>query len=126
MTQLSAAKTGEITAQMKRVAQGEGQNPEFIRAEIAAGRLVIPANPKHLAGKLDPVGIGRDLRTKINANIGVSQISSDAANELAKLCVAVKFGADTVMDLSVGSDLDAIRRRLLDNSTVPLGTVPIY
>ena len=126
MTQLSAAKAGEITAQMKRVAQREGQSPEFIRDQISAGRLVIPANPKHLAGKLDPAGIGRALRTKINANIGVSQISSDAANELAKLCVAVKFGADTVMDLSVGSDLDAIRRRLLDNSTVPLGTVPIY
>ncbi len=126
MTQLSAAKAGEITAQMKRVAQGEGQSSEFIREEISAGRLVIPANPKHLAGKLDPAGIGRALRTKINANIGVSQISSDAANELAKLCVAVKFGADTVMDLSVGSDLDALRRRLLDNCTVPLGTVPIY
>ncbi len=126
MTQLSAAKAGEITAQMKRVAEREGQSPELIQEEIAAGRLVIPANPKHLAGKLDPAGIGRALRTKINANIGVSQISSDAPNELAKLCIALKFGADAVMDLSVGSDLDAIRGRLLDNSTVPLGTVPIY
>ena len=97
-----------------------------MRDEIAAGRLVIPANPKHLAGKLDPAGIGRALRTKINANIGVSQVSSDASNELAKLCVAVKFGADAVMDLSVGSDLDAIRCRLLHSSTVPLGTVPLY
>ena len=75
--------------------------------EIAAGRLVIPANPRHCAGRLDPVGIGRALRTKINANIGVSAVSSDAPAELAKLCVAAKFGADTVMDLSVGSDLDA-------------------
>ena len=126
MSQLSAAKAGEITAQMERVAQREGQSPEFIRAEIAGGRLVIPANPKHLAGKLDPAGIGRTLRTKINANIGVSQISSDAEDELAKLCVSVKFGADAVMDLSVGADLDAIRSRLLENCTVPLGTVPMY
>ena len=126
MTQLSAAKSGQITPQMERVAEREGQSPEFIRDEIAGGRLVIPANPQHLAGKLDPAGIGRALRTKINANIGVSQISSDGPNELAKLCVAVKFGADAVMDLSVGEDLDGIRKRLLDNCTVPLGTVPMY
>lgn len=126
MTQLSAAKAGEITAQMERVAKREGQSPEFIRDELSAGRLVIPANPKHLAGKLDPAGIGRALRTKINANIGVSQVSSDTDDELAKLCVSVKFGADAVMDLSVGADLDAIRQRLLDNCTVPLGTVPMY
>ena len=71
ISQLSAAKAGKITPQMKRVAQREAQSPEFIRDEIAAGRLVIPANPKHLAGKLDPTGIGRALLTKINANIGL-------------------------------------------------------
>ncbi|NIA06753.1 MAG: phosphomethylpyrimidine synthase ThiC [Actinobacteria bacterium] len=126
MTQLSAAKNGKTTSQMERVAQREGQSVQSIREELAAGRLVIPANPKHCAGKLDPCGIGRSLRTKINANIGVSAVSSDAPAELAKLCVASKFGADTVMDLSVGNDLDAIRQRLLDNSSLPLGTVPIY
>ena len=126
MTQLSAARSGQETNEMKRVAQRESQSVPFIREEIAAGRLVIPANPRHCAGRLDPVGIGRALRTKINANIGISAVSSDAPAELAKLCVAAKFGADTVMDLSVGADLDAIRQRLLDNSSLPLGTVPIY
>ena len=126
MTQLSAAKEGRITSQMERVAEREGQSVQFIREEMAAGRLVIPANPKHCAGKLDPCGIGRSLRTKINANIGVSAVSSDAASEMAKLCVATKFGADAVMDLSVGKNLDEIRQRLLDNCTLPLGTVPMY
>ena len=126
MTQLSAARSGQETKEMKRVAEREGQTPQFIRDEIAAGRLVIPANPRHCTGRLDPVGIGRALRTKINANIGVSAVSSDASTELAKLCVASKFGADTIMDLSVGADLDVIRQRLLDNSSLPLGTVPIY
>ena len=126
MTQLSAARNGQTTSEMERVAQREGQPVQLIREEIAAGRLVIPANPKHCAGRLDPCGIGRSLRTKINANIGVSAVSSDEPAELAKLCVATKFGADAVMDLSVGSDLDAIRQRLLDNSSLPLGTVPIY
>ena len=126
MTQLSAARSGQQTSQMKRVAEREGQSAHFIREEIAAGRLVIPANPRHCSGRLDPVGIGRTLRTKINANIGVSAVSSDSASELAKLCVATKFGADTIMDLSVGADLDTIRQRLLDNSSLPLGTVPIY
>ena len=122
MTQLSAAKSGRQTKEMQRVAEREGQSPQFILEEIAAGRLVIPANPRHCAGRLDPMGVGRSLRTKINANIGVSAVSSDAPSELAKLCVAVKFGADTIMDLSVGGNLDEIRQRLLDNSTVPLGT----
>lgn len=126
MTQLLAAKAGQITPEMERVAQAEGLEPEFILREVAAGRLVIPANPKHLAGKLEVVGIGRALRTKINANIGTSPVSSDTENELAKLCVATKFGADAIMDLSVGADLDAIRQRLLENSPLPLGTVPIY
>ncbi|MFQ5632995.1 MAG: phosphomethylpyrimidine synthase ThiC, partial [bacterium] len=126
MTQLSAARNGQTTSQMKRVAQREGQSVQLVREEITAGRLVIPANPKHCAGKLDPCGIGRSLRTKINANIGVSAVSSDAPAELAKLCVASKFGADTVMDLSVGHNLDEIRQRLLDNSALPLGTVPVY
>ncbi len=126
MTQLLAAKAGQITAEMERVAQQEGLEPEAILREVVAGRLVIPANPKHLAGKLEVTGIGRVLRTKINANIGTSPVSSDTANEVAKLCVAARFGADAVMDLSVGTDLDAIRRGLLDNSPLPLGTVPIY
>jgi len=117
---------------MQHVARREGVEPEFIRDEIAAGRLVIPANRLHLAGasqtaaKLIPCGIGRAVTTKINANIGASPLSSCKEKELLKLQWAVRYGADAVMDLSTGGDLDAIREFLIANAAVPVGTVPIY
>ena len=131
MTQYEQAKAGRITPEMTRVAQRESLPAETIRDELAAGRLVIPANTMHLAGRgggvrLDPIGIGRAATTKINANMGASPISSCKEKELTKLTWAVQFGADTVMDLSTGGDLDDIRTFLIARSSVPLGTVPMY
>jgi len=196
MTQLESARRGVVTPEMQRVAQRENVAPELIRDHVAAGRVVIPANVRHLAGsggsaelrveraeladsltpvdepatkhsaaatqhsalsthhslwvnhtvaqrrawlddpdyargtrapkRLDPAGIGRTLTTKINANIGASPLASDTAGELRKLRTALLYGADTVMDLSTGGDLDACRQALIDNCPVPVGTVPIY
>jgi phosphomethylpyrimidine synthase len=132
MTQYEQAKAGVVTPEMQRVARREGVDTVRIRDEIAAGRLVIPANPRHLTGtaegglRLDPCGIGRAISTKINANIGASPVSSCKEAELVKLKLAVQYGADAVMDLSTGGDLDATRLSLLANASVPLGTVPIY
>ena len=117
---------------MERVAQRENLTGEDIRREVAAGRLVIPANRLHLAAgeagrtALDPCGIGRAVTTKINANIGASPNSSCSEMELTKLRWAIQYGADTVMDLSTGGDLDAIREMLIANASVPVGTVPMY
>ena len=99
---------------------------EAVRAEVAAGRLVIPANKVHLEGRLEPMGIGIAARCKINANIGNSAVTSNAGEELDKLHTAVHHGADTVMDLSTGKDIDNIRRQIIEASPVPIGTVPIY
>ncbi len=126
MTQYLAAKQGRITPEMQTVAQQEFLEPEFIRAEIAAGHLVIPANKVHLAKGLVPIGIGSALRTKINANLGNSALSSDSRCEIAKVQYAVRFGADTVMDLSTGAEIDLLRQRIIDEVTVPVGTVPLY
>ncbi|HMA41789.1 MAG TPA: phosphomethylpyrimidine synthase ThiC [Gemmatimonadales bacterium] len=125
-TQMYLARQGVITEQMKRVAEREELAPEVVRHEVARGRLVIPANVQHLAKRLDPMGIGKVARVKINANIGNSAVTSDIAGELEKLHHAVHYGADTVMDLSTGGDIDAIRQAILDASPVPIGTVPIY
>jgi phosphomethylpyrimidine synthase len=126
MTQIEAARQGLITQEMQKVAQGEALEPELIRAEVARGRLVIPANTVHLRKRLEPVGIGIATRCKINANIGNSAVLSKIEDELDKLYLAVRLGADTVMDLSTGGEIDAIRQALIDVSTVPIGTVPIY
>ena len=197
MTQYESALEGIVTAEMRRVALRECVTPEFIRDEVGRGRLVIPANVRHLAGsaggkpkmataettnaatgdglpahglaypdnrlghpgasdtarfwvnqsvtqrtaeleddsflkghvapkRLDPMAIGRMVTTKINANIGASPVSSSTADEVDKLKWAQRFGADTVMDLSTGGDLNTCRQALIDNSTVPIGTVPIY
>lgn len=123
-TQMSAAKRGEITRAMRAVAAAEYREPEFIRKGVADGTIVIPAN--HLHNHLEAMGIGRLLKTKINANIGTSSLSSCPGEEVRKLQAAVKYGADTVMDLSTGGDLEHIRRIIIENSTVPIGTVPIY
>jgi phosphomethylpyrimidine synthase len=181
MTQLEAARRGEITPAMRRVAAREAVTPEFIRDQVAAGRVVIPANERHLAGsggrpvtgglpteypapvghpgcppeavlethqtaaqrrarladpdycrgaaaprRLDPAGIGRALTTKINANLGASPLSSNTDAEVEKLHWAVTYGADAVMDLSTGGQLNECRQRIVDESPVPVGTVPLY
>ncbi len=125
-TQLQSAKKGTITTQMRHVAEAEGVDAEFIREEIAAGRLVIPANKLHLKTNLKAIGIGRALRTKINANIGTSSVRSSVEAEIEKMRAALEAGADAIMDLSTGGDLDDTREKLLAQCPVPFGTVPIY
>ncbi len=127
ITQLESARLGVITAQMLRVAQREPHlTPEQVRAEVASGRMVIPANIHHLQYKLDPMAIGRASKTKVNANMGASPVSSSTEEEVEKLKWAERWGADTVMDLSTGGDLDRTRQAIIENSTTPIGTVPIY
>ncbi|MDB4679124.1 phosphomethylpyrimidine synthase ThiC [Rhodopirellula sp.] len=126
-TQFESARLGVITPQMVRVAERESHlTAQQVREEVAAGRLVIPANKVHLAHHLDPMAIGRSTKTKINANMGASPVSSSTDEEVEKLRWAEKWGADTVMDLSTGGDLDACREAIIQNSNVPIGTVPIY
>ena len=125
-TQMHYARRGEITDAMRFVAEREELSPELVRDEIARGRLIIPANVRHLAGALEPMCIGKVAKVKINANIGNSAVSSDIDGEIEKLGMAVKYGADTVMDLSTGGNIDAIRQAIIDTSPVPIGTVPIY
>ena len=126
MTQLEQARQGVITDQMRLVGLAEKVEAEFIRQQVGGGKLVIPANVRHLGGALQPIGIGRAISTKINANIGASPLASDESGELAKLNIALKYGSDTVMDLSTGGDVDRCRCMLIENSPVPLGTVPLY
>ncbi|MCX5661988.1 MAG: phosphomethylpyrimidine synthase ThiC [Planctomycetota bacterium] len=127
VTQLEHARLGTITLQMSRVAEREGHlTAEQVRDEVAAGRMVIPANVNHLKHKLDPMAIGRASKTKINANMGASPVSSSTDEEVEKLRLAERWGADTVMDLSTGGDLDKTRRAIIEASTTPIGTVPIY
>ncbi len=125
-TQLMAARAREITAEMRIVAEREQLPAETIRDEVAAGRMVIPANSEHLKKRLEPMAIGIAAKCKINANIGNSAVTSNVDEELQKLHTAVHFGADTVMDLSTGKDIDRIRQAIIDASPVPIGTVPIY
>lgn len=126
-TQLEFARLGVVTPQMKRVAEREPHlTPLQVRDEVASGRMVIPANKVHLEYQLDPMCIGRASKTKINANMGASPVSSSTDEEVEKLQWAERWGADTVMDLSTGGDLDACRDAIVKNSRVPIGTVPIY
>ena len=124
MTQLELAKKGVISPQMVQVAQQESLDAEFIRQGVAEGTVVIPANIKH--SNLVPCGIGRGLKTKVNANIGTSSDFGDIDTELEKLRVTIDSGADTVMDLSTGGDISAIRRAVITASPLAVGTVPIY
>ncbi len=127
MTQIEMARQGIITPEMEYVARRENLDPELVRSEVARGRMVIPANVVHLKLGLEPMGIGiKAANCKINANIGNSAVTSDIDNELAKLKMAVELGSDTVMDLSTGGNIDAIRRAIIAASPVPVGTVPIY
>ncbi|SFH57585.1 phosphomethylpyrimidine synthase ThiC [Planctomicrobium piriforme] len=126
-TQLENARLGIVTPEMTRVAEREGHlSPEQVRDEVAAGRMVIPANKVHLSYQLDPMAIGRASKTKINANMGASPISSGTDEEVEKLKWAERWGADTVMDLSTGGNIDECRGAIIRNSNVPIGTVPIY
>jgi phosphomethylpyrimidine synthase len=124
MTQLESARKNRITPAMRRVAKDERKKPEYVREMIAAGKLIIPCNKRRRAAGVCGIGLG--LRTKVNANIGTSKDFIDVGRELAKLRAAEEAGADTVMDLSTGGDITAIRRRILAASRLPLGTVPIY
>jgi phosphomethylpyrimidine synthase len=126
MTQYQAARAGQITPEMEYVAKREQLSPETIRDEVAAGRMVIPANKVHLSKRLEPMAIGIAAKCKINANIGNSAVTGDVVAELEKLHTSVHYGADTVMDLSTGKDIDRIRQAIIDASPVPIGTVPIY
>jgi phosphomethylpyrimidine synthase len=126
MTQIEAARKGIVTEEMRFVAAREELDAELIRDEVARGRMVIPANKVHLQKRLEPMGIGIAGKCKINANIGNSAVTSKVDEELEKLHTAVHLGADTVMDLSTGGNIDAIRQAIIDASPVPIGTVPIY
>ena len=123
-TQMGCARAGVITPEMEYVALREGLEPAFVRDEIARGRAVIPANRHH--PEAEPMAIGRHCKVKVNANIGNSPLSSGVPEELEKLVHAVRWGADTVMDLSTGEAIHETREWLLRNSPVPIGTVPIY
>ena len=123
-TQMYYARRGELTKQMGYVAKIEGVSENLVMDEVAKGSIIIPANVNHT--NLKPMGIGRKLKTKVNANIGNSSLSSDICAELRKLEICLEFGADTVMDLSTDGDLDAIRSAIIEHSSVPVGTVPMY
>ena len=122
-TIMDVARRGEITPLMKQIAEKEGVSPEFIRNGIASGRICAPHNPIHDA---EPAAIGEGLSVKINVNLGTSRDIVDLDSELQKLDVAIKYGADAVMDLSTGGDIDSIRATLLDKCPVMMGSVPIY
>jgi len=123
-SQMHFARKGIVTEEMDYVARREKLDAELVRSEVACGRAIIPANIHHR--NLEPMGIGIAFRCKINANIGNSVVTSDAAEELKKLHNAVHYGSDTVMDLSTGGDIPGIRKAIINVSPVPIGTVPIY
>ncbi len=124
VTQLHYAEQGVITPEMRFVAAREGFEPEFVRAEIAAHRAILPCNINH--PESEPMIIGRAFKVKVNANIGNSAVTSSIEEEVDKLRWATVWGADTVMDLSTGKDIHATREWIMRNSSVPIGTVPIY
>ncbi len=124
MTQIEQARQGVITEEMNICAEQEGRTPEFIRAGVAAGTIVVIRNNRHV--NIPPLAIGKGLRTKINANIGTSKDRADMEAELAKVWVCVAAGADTIMDLSTGGDIRAIRQAIVAASPLIIGTVPIY
>ncbi|GER93443.1 5-hydroxybenzimidazole synthase BzaF [hot springs metagenome] len=123
MTQIEKAANGELTAEIIKVATDEGLEPEIIKARVAAGKIVIPSNKNR---KQKIVGIGKGLRTKINASIGTSTDIADLLMEVKKARIAEQYGADTLMDLSVGGDIRGIRRAVMETVDLPVGTVPLY
>ncbi|NOQ31643.1 MAG: phosphomethylpyrimidine synthase ThiC [Helicobacteraceae bacterium] len=123
-TQMHYAKKGIVTEEMEYVAKAEALDAEFVRSEVARGRMIIPANVNH--AELEPMAIGIATKCKINSNIGSSALASDVMGEIEKVQVSQHYKADTVMDLSTGGDLDEIRREVIKHSKIPVGTVPIY
>ena len=123
-SQMYYARKGIITEEMQYIAKVENLTPEFIRSEIARGRMISPANVNHT--NLIPMCIGINSKCKINANIGNSAVTSNVDEELEKLAMCIKYGADTAMDLSTGGNLDEIRETIIEKSPIPIGTVPIY
>src|ERR1700689_851591 len=123
-TQIHYARQGQVTEEMEYVAKRERLTPETVRDEVARGRMIIPANINHT--NLEPMCIGVASLCKVNANIGNSSTTSNIGEELEKLRYSVRYGADTVMDLSTGGDIPRIRKAIIENSPVPIGTVPIY
>lgn len=124
MTQLETAKKGRISEEMEICAKREGVSPEFIRKGVAEGNIVVVRNNRHTA--IAPLGVGKGLRTKVNANIGTSGDHADLDLELEKVKICVTSGADAIMDLSTGGDLCAIRKAIIKASPLAVGTVPIY
>lgn len=124
MSLLESARKGEITDEMRYAAERERIDPEKVRRQIARGRLVIPSNPKHI--RLRPIAIGEGVSTKINSNVGTSPYDVDLEKERRKMEISLRYGADAIMDLSTGGDLDQIRHSLIKDCPVPFGTVPIY
>jgi phosphomethylpyrimidine synthase len=124
VTQMHYARRGLITPEMEFIAIREGCTPEFVRDEVARGRAIIPANINH--PELEPAIIGRNFLTKLNANIGNSAVSSSIEEEVEKMTWAIRWGADTVMDLSTGKQIHTTREWVIRNAPVPIGTVPIY
>ncbi len=124
MTQLDIAKSGKVSREVRFAAKNEPVSAEGLRRLIASGKAVLPANELHK--KLKPIAIGQGLKTKINANLGTSKLNASLKKELEKMDVAIKFGADAVMDLSTGGNIDRIRKEIIKRSNVPVGTVPIY
>ncbi len=124
VTQMHYARRGEITPEMEFVAIREGVEPDFVRQEVARGRAIIPSNVNH--PESEPMAIGRHFLVKVNANIGNSSVTSSVAEEVEKMTWATRWGADTIMDLSTGSDIHTTREWIIRNSPVPVGTVPIY
>jgi phosphomethylpyrimidine synthase len=118
------ARKGMITNEMKIIAREEGVLPQWLMEKVASGRVIIPANRKHKGVK--PIGIGEGLRIKVNTNLGTSSDHIDLDEELKKLEVSIQSGTDTVMDLSTGGDIAAIRKEVIRHSSIPVGTVPIY
>jgi phosphomethylpyrimidine synthase len=124
MMQIEKAKKGIISLQLRKIAKAEGMSPERLRELVASGKVVIPWNPIHAPARLS--GIGKGLRTKVNVNLGTSKDFPALATELKKVAISLLYGADTIMDLSTGGDIRKIRRRILAETPLPLGTVPIY
>jgi phosphomethylpyrimidine synthase len=124
VSQMHFAKRGVITEEMEYIALREGVTPEFVRDEVARGRAIIPANINH--PELEPMIIGRNFLVKVNANIGNSAVTSSIDEEVEKLVWSIRWGTDTVMDLSTGKNIHETREWILRNSPVPIGTVPIY
>jgi len=124
MTQRTKARKGMVTKEMEIVAKEEGVLPEWLMEKVASGRVIVPANRKHKGVK--PIGIGEGLQIKVNTNLGTSSDHIDLDEELEKLEVSIRAGTDTVMDLSTGGDIAAIRKEVIRHSPIPVGTVPIY